>query len=148
MSKFSHLKANRVKADATAKYFLYQITVNGVSPTLIVKPATELNKPYFNALLKRSSKTARRAATGKIDPGVIAQNRKEDRQLYPLYVVVGWKDLIGDDGKEVAFSKEDCADFLAAIDDWIFDDLRNFCGAASTFADDDIEVDVVNAGKG
>lgn len=141
MSKFSHIKTHRVKADVTAEYTLYQISVNGVSPTLIVKPATELNKPYFNALLKRSARTARRAASGKIDAATIAQNRAEDRQLYPQHVVTGWTDVIGDDGKEVPFSKEDCADFLAAVDDWVFDDLRNFCGTPTNFtSDDEIEV--------
>lgn len=137
MSKFGSMRKQHVKADDTAEYPLYQIELNGKSPTLLVRPATEVNKPYFNALLKRSARAARMARAGKIDAATLARNRDEDRQLYPELVVYGWKDVIGDDGKAVAFTRDDCAEFLGALDDWVFDDVRNFCGDPVSFRKED-----------
>ncbi len=145
MADFSHLKAFDVKQDATVDYTIHAITVNGVSPTLMVSPATEANKPYFNALLKRAGKTARVARAGKVNLGMIEENRDEDRALYPLHIIKGWKDVLDSDGSEAKFTAEDAAKFLAAIPDWCFDDLRNFCGNPANFTETvDVEVSAKN----
>jgi len=135
MSKFGHIKSANLTAEKTVEYTMHQITVNGKSPTMIVKPASEINKGYFNALLKRSARLQRKVQAGRIDAATIAENRNEDRDLYPVHVIVGWKDVVGEDGQDVPFSSQDCADFLGAIDNFIFDDLRNFCGTPTNFAD-------------
>ena len=146
MADFSHLKALEVSSEKTARYTLHQITVNGKTPTLIVAPATEANKPYFNALLKRAGKISSALRAGSINAGMIEQNREEDSALYPLHVVKGWEDMIdGKTGKGVNFSKEECANFLSELPDWLFDDLRTFCGNPANFAElMDVEINAKN----
>lgn len=150
MADFSHLKVLEVSPDKTARYTLHQITVNGKTPTLIVAPATEANKPYFNALLKRAGKMAGALRAGNINAGMIEQNRGEDYDLYPRHVVKGWEDMVdGKTGKDVAFSKEECANFLSELPDWLFDDLRNWCGNPANFAElMDVEVNAGNSRSG
>ena len=126
MSKFGHFEDMSVKADTTAELTLHQIDVGGVSPTLIVKPSTDANKPYFNALLKRSGRNMRQLQAGKITAGLIEENRAEDRELFPKFVIVGWKDMLDADGNSIEFTPQDCRDFVGSIPDWLFDDITNF----------------------
>jgi len=142
MADFSHLKDLEVTNETTSRYKLHQITVNGLTPTLIVAPATEANKPYYNRLLKRAGKSARAVRAGAISSAMIDDNREEDKELYPKYVIKGWEDMVdGKTGKETKFSVAECADFLAALPNWLFDDVRNYCGNPANFAElMDIEV--------
>jgi hypothetical protein len=135
MANFGHLKSLDVTKEKTVTYTINQITVNDKSPVLTVAPATEANKGYFNALLKRAGRSARQVAAGKINAALISENRDEDRMLYPAHVVLGWEDVYDAEGNPVPFTKEDCADFLRALPDWIFDDLRNFCGKPDNFVE-------------
>lgn len=140
MANFGHLAALDVK-ERTARYTINQITVNGKSPTLILAPATEANPQYFNALLKRAGKSARKARAGNINAAAIADNRNEDRDLYPACVIRGWEDTLDADGTDVPFSVDDCEKFLKCLPDWLFDDIRNYAGDPSNFAEVmDIEV--------
>jgi hypothetical protein len=127
MADFGHIKSKRIE---TAEYVFHEIE----SPkpfTLIVRPAGETNKKYYNEMLRRAEHLQKRKA--KINVDMIIANRDKDRELFPEYVVVGWKNVLDKDGKEVVFSKEDCAAFLAALDDDMFDGLRTFCSDASNF---------------
>ena len=136
MADFSHLKTLDVSTDKTARFTIHQITVNGKTPTLIVAPATDANKPYFNALLKRAGKSVRQIRSGSINAGMIDENREEERALYPKHVVKGWEDMLdGTSGKDVPFSKSECAEFLGQLPDWIFDDMRTFCGNPANFTE-------------
>lgn len=140
---FSHIKSLDVSTEKPARFKLHQITVNDVTPTLLVVPATETNKPYFNALLKRSGKSARAARSGTISLGMIADNRKEERDLYPQHVIVGWEDMVdGRTGEEVEFSKAECINFLVNLPNWLFDDIRAFCSNPASFVTE-LEVEVV-----
>lgn len=133
MANFSHLEQLNIK-ERTVPYTINQIMVNGKSPTLILASATEANPQYFNALLKRVGKSARKARAGTINVEAISENRNDDKELYPSCIVRGWEDTLDADGQEVPFSKEDCAKFLSCLPDWIFDDLRNFAGDPANFA--------------
>ena len=135
MADFSHLKKLDVSVGQTTEYVFNQITVNDKSPVLIVAPATEANKPYFNALLRRAGKTTRQVRSGSINIGMLEDNRTEDRSLYPKHVVKGWRDVTDAGGDDVPFSVESCTDFLTALPDWLFDELRSFCGNPASFAD-------------
>jgi hypothetical protein len=135
MANFENLKKLDVTKDKTATYTIGQVIVNDQSPILTVAPATEANKGYFNALLKRASKSARQVAAGKVSAVLIAENRDEDRALYPSYIVKNWSNVFDSSGDEVPFSKEACEEFLEALPDWLFDDLRNFCGKPDNFVD-------------
>ncbi len=148
MADFGHIQSNKLSAKNTAEFTFHDIQVNGKSPTLILAPATEANKPYFNALLKSQGKKARQVRAGNINTGMIEQNRDEDRDLYPKYIVQGWFDVVGADGKEVEFNIEDCIKFLKALDDFRFDDVRNFAGNPHSFAETiDVQVTAGNSKK-
>ena len=133
---FSHLKQLDVK-NKTASCPLYQLAGE---PVLTVKAATEANKPYFNAVLRRSRRNIKAVQAGAINPAMIAENREEDRELFPAHVITGWTGVLDARGEEVPFSREACAEFLQALPDWIFDEMRNFAGNAANFTDTVIDV--------
>lgn len=122
MNKFGHLKKLEVKG-REVRYTIYQVEGE---PTLIMKPATEANKPYFNAVLRRSKKNMRAINAGSVNSGIIAENREEDRNLFPKHVITGWEDVTDSSGEPVPYTEEDCRDYLEALPDWVFDDVRAF----------------------
>jgi len=138
MTDFSHLKNLDVK-DKTARYTIHQIAG---TPVLIIKPATEANKPYFNAVLKKSRRNVRALKAGAINQVMIAENREQDRDLFPKFVVTGWEDLSDAKGKPVEFNRENCEAFLRALPDWIFDEVRDFAGNSVNFTEDMPDVEV------
>lgn len=142
MTDFSYLKNLDVK-NKTAHYPIHQIAG---TPVLIMKPATEANKPYFNAVLKKSRRNVRALKAGAINQVMIAENREQDRELFPRFVVTGWEDLVDAKGEAVEFNRENCEAFLRALPDWIFDEVRNFAGDSINFTEDmpDIEVKAKN----
>ena len=134
---FEHLKEQEVKGK-TAE--LPMPALRGC-PKLIVKPATESNKDYFNEVLRKSAKSLRRAAKGelKVDVETLEKNRRDDRILFPKYVIVGWEGIKDSKGNEVPFTPENCAEFLQALPDWIFDDIGIFCRKNSNFVPDSLD---------
>ncbi len=136
MADFSHLKALEVTAGRTAEYKIHQITVNERTPALTVGPATEANKPYFNVLLRRAGRSARTIRAGTISASLVSENREEDLELYSKFVIKGWTDMVDcSTGKDVKFSADECRQFLQELPDWLFDDLRNFCGNPANFTE-------------
>lgn len=127
---FSQLSKLQVSNDRTAKYTFYQIEGE---PTLDVAPATEANGPYFNALLKRAKGTVRRMRAGGVNAGMLAENRNDDRDLYPKHIVRGWSSVRSSKGSSVEFSVENAKDFLEALPNWLFDELRTFCNDPANF---------------
>lgn len=136
MTNFSHLK-NLDVTNKTAEYPIVQIAGE---PTLILKPATEVNKPYFNSVLRRSRRTMQAAKSG-FSAKMINENREEDRSLYPKHVVEDWKDVVDNKGKSVKFTPQVCEEFLTALPDWIFDDIRAFCGESANFTGEPIDIE-------
>ena len=135
MSDFSYLSDLAVSTDKTVEFSLHQMVVDGETPVLILAPATQANKPYFNALLKRAGKSARQVRAGNINAGMIDEGRDEDRDLFPKHVVKGWKHVPDSQGNDVAFSQDNCRAFLAALPDWLFDDIRSFATNPANFSD-------------
>ena len=135
MSDFSHLQKLDVGVAETIDYELFQIEGE---PVLELAPATEANKPYFNAVLRRSRKSVRALQAGSISPGMIASNREEDRALYVAHIIRGWRGVLDSDGKVAPFTQENVRDFLAALPNWIFDDLRTYAGNPANFMDDGV----------
>ncbi len=133
--KFDYLKKFEVK-DNTAEYTIFQIDGE---PTLILKPAVESNKPYFNSVLRKSRKKVKAAQAGSINSQMIKENRAEDRELFPKYVIVGWKNVVDNEGKESPFSEENCSDFINSLPDWLFDQIRTFASASENFVNDTID---------
>lgn len=140
---FGHLKQLEV-VDRTARFTLHAIKLlseDAPAPVLIVRPASEANKGYFNALLKHSRTYAAQVQAGAVTESAIAENRKQDVALYAAHVVIGWENVVGADGSPVSFSKEACADLLGALPNWLFDDLRMFCGRPVNFLPESMNVE-------
>jgi len=137
MSNFDYLQKLNVTGDRIVDYTFYNI---GGEPTFQVRPATESNKPYFNAMLKRSRKMARVIASGNINAAHLDQNRDNDRDLFPKHVIVGWKNVVDNEGNPVEFTQENATDYLSKLPNWILDDLRNFVATPTNFAETEVDV--------
>ena len=143
MSKFAKLSSLEVDKDHTVPFTLYAIEGE---PALIVRPALESNKGYFNASLRGARKNMRAVKGGNITAGLLDETRDADRALYAEHVVVGWNGITDDSGKAVPFSGDDCRDFLNQLPNWLFDELREFCGSPTNFLKTD-QVDADATGK-
>lgn len=139
MADFTHFEQLRV--GGTAVYKMHEITVGDKVPSLTLKPATEVNKPYYNALLKRAQKTARVVRAGAVNADVLDENRAEDKELYPEHVIVGWADMIDATGTDVKFSKAACKDFIHALPDWIFDNVTLFARDPLNYVASELKVE-------
>lgn len=144
MSKFDHFKKLNVKSGITAIYELFQLEhEEGFTPTLILASATEANKNYYNALLKKTRNKSRAIQARKVNANLVAQNRDEDRGLYALHVVKGWENICDSEGEVVEFCAENVKDFLTALPDWIIDDIRNFAADIQNFIEDLIDTESI-----
>lgn len=143
MSDFKYLKRLEVQ-DKTARFEIHNIPGE---PVLIMKPATEANKPYFNAVLRKSRRNVRAMQSGALNAAMITENRTQDRELYSRFVIVGWENVVDADGELAEFTRDNCQGFIDALPDWLFDKIRNFAGDSANFTDDvpaDIETLVKN----
>jgi|GEM_PF-3263306 len=131
MSKFAPIS---VTMQEEVEYILYSLAGE---PTLVLKQAGEINKPYFNALLRRSRKNMPRIKSGNIDADLVAANRQNDRELYANHVLVGWKGIKDTDGKNVPFTAADALDFLNQLPNFIFDEIRDFATEPRNFVKDE-----------
>lgn len=138
MSKFGHLKKLDIESTKLVPYEIIQIADK---PVLQVAPATEVNKPFFNALLRRARKTSKAVQAGAITAGLIDSNREEDKELYSQFVVKGWSNVKDESGNDVPFSQADCLEYLKALPNYIFDPLREFVSNPMNFVEDTLDVD-------
>jgi hypothetical protein len=139
MTDFANLKAMEVRAERTAAFTLYQIEGE---PVLHMAPATEANEPYFNELLKRSKRNQRRINAGNFTSGMIQENRDNDRELYPRFVVRGWNRVVDAKGEVAEATEENVKAFLVALPDWLFDEARAFATDPHNYVGD-----LVDAGE-
>lgn len=135
MSKFGYLKKLQV---AEKPVDLRLVDLPG-EPVLHVLSATEANRKFWRELLARRPNDVGRGK--RFTAEAIARDRDEDRDLYPGRVVVGWTGIVGEDGKPVPFSVADCTEFLAALPDDLFDEIRAFCTKASHFRESTFDVE-------
>lgn len=136
---FKQLKNLEIKSEMTAELTLHDIeNPDGTSPVLILAPATEVNKGYYNGLLRRSRKNMRNIQAQNFDTSMIKDNRDNDRVLYSKHIVKGWRTVKDDKGKNVTFNEESCLGFLEALPDWLFDNVRNFATIVRNFIDVDV----------
>lgn len=126
---FSHLKKLEVTGK-TARCVLFQVSGE---PVLHVAPATEANRPYFVELLKQSRKNRQQIAAGGFSASVIKANRAIDRELYPLFIIKDWEGIVDINGAPVAANTESIREFVDALPDWVFDQIRSFAAEPSNF---------------
>lgn len=128
MADFGHLKALQI-SETLAEYRLVQIEG---APSLFVAFAGETNKPYLNAVLRslrgRSAVSARTMTPAQLDA-----TRDQDREEYSRHIVKRWERVVDAQGQEVRLSQQEALQFLQALPNWLFDDLRSFCANPANF---------------
>lgn len=119
--------------------------VPDISPEarLELRHAGETNRPYFNAMLKKAAARARQIGgrLDRVNANMLAQNRQEDRDMFPRYILVSWEGIEDDQGNPVEFDAETAAEFCQKCPAWIFDKIRNWAAAPENFMDDGQEPD-------
>jgi hypothetical protein len=108
-----------------------------------LKFAGEGNPGYFNALLARAGKRARKVQQKGgplVDASMLAENRNEDRELYPVHILVDWRGIQVKTGTggfmDVSATPENRKEFCAKLPDWIFDRIRDFASRPERFVRD------------
>lgn len=147
MSKFEYLKKTEVK-DKIVDYPLTNIVferkvVDGDDsyteefwPILKVKMATNSNKKYINKFLKKASTAHQKAiGSGQVDEDRLYKQMEIDRAIYPGTVVVGWEDVVTNEGTQEPFSVAGCTEFLSILPIEHFEKLMLFCVNPSNFAE-------------
>jgi hypothetical protein len=133
MTQFQNLKGAVVSPTAVARFTFHDIEGE---PWVEVRSAGEINKPYFNAVLKRTAKN-RRMQRGQIDTDTLERNRNEDRELYPQHILTGkwggWKD---ENGTDIPFSLEGARELMQQLPSYQFDGLRSYCNEPTNFRED------------
>lgn len=104
-----------------------------IIPVLTMRVAGQSNPSYWNAITKALPKgQAQRSLTDQVE-----RNRRQDRELLPKYVIIGWAGIYDSEGFVVLFTEESCAAFLKCLPDWIMDEIRNFAAIPANFLPDD-----------
>ena len=132
MRKFAHLKKLEV-AGKTA--WLTLDDLEG-SPQICLRFAGQSNHGYYNALLKRSGGRSRKLLQGKMDVQMLEDNQEDDRELFPMHVITGWKGIEDEKGKAVPFSRAAAAELCDALPGWVFDKIRNFATTPEQFLEE------------
>ena len=142
MSKFGIVAT---KKEDLVEYAMGNVTLsNGMSPILMVKPATDANKLYMSALLRQGAQTRR---SSKVTVKSVELNRENDVSLYADHVIKDWKNVVNDKNKVIPYSPAEGRDFINQMmnnnQSWVFDDLRVFCSDMSNFVQDILDEDEV-----
>jgi hypothetical protein len=131
---FKNLDQFQVKADVARPYSMDAIAMNDKTPVLMVKPATEGNKSFARAQLTRSNKRMKTSSARGVTLEALDSGREDDRTLYPRFIITGWENVFDDEGNLVEYTTKNCEEFLAAIPNWVFDDMRAWCSTPGNFA--------------
>lgn len=120
--------------------------------------AGEGNTGYFNAMLARAGKRARKIQQKGgplVDASMLSENRNEDRALFPVHVLVDWRGMqvlntaprTPEDTDEtypkyvgVPCTPENRKEFCEKLPDWIFDRIRDFAARPERFVQDGDEL--------
>jgi len=134
MSMFDHLSADlAVDSKSTKPYTFSELLTQ---PTCHFRPATEDNKDYAAALLKLSSKKARKNRSSSRTTTVksIKALRQQNQLLVARYCLVGWDENMTDTkGKPIEFNSTRALKFLQSIPHWIFDRLMAWLNDPDNF---------------
>ena len=123
--------------EKTVDYVIFDLDMGAGEPILKVRPATDANRDYRDALLKRLPKATRRGRRTESNVSLDRKATEYDLDLYPKHVVVGWENVREDNGKEPEFTEDNVRDLLEALDDaGLFGELRAFCSDNGNFLSD------------
>jgi hypothetical protein len=75
-----------------------------------------------------------------LDAAAVTENRNEDRELFPIHVIAGWEGIEDCQGNEVPFNRDNVKEFVEALPDWIFDQIRLHASMPERFLAEDEEL--------
>jgi hypothetical protein len=126
--------------DATSRIALPWITPDAYFD---VHPAGESNPKYYEAMLAMSAKRKIAVATENQAAVLeeLAQDREDDRDLYPRAVLHGWGGIQDTARKDVPFSVDAALALIKGggpgdgkrLPDWIFQKVRRHCENPANF---------------
>lgn len=138
---FTNVSKLKVTKDIRKEYRLgVALKANAPSPSFTVVSAGEANKVYFNAFLKSTKSKFRQISNQNMSADLLAEIRDNDRDLYSKYIIVDWKNVYDGNGNPVEFNPTNVKEFLTALPNQIFDEIRQFCGNYVNFMDEDFEI--------
>jgi hypothetical protein len=142
-------KAASVAVDVTARYPIWELSADPLRPlTLIVRPAAEPNTAFLNAIFKMPDRGKR-----LLSVATMHATDAEAVEPYADHVIVGWENVVEDDGGRPEYTPAKGREFLAALNQPppdgrpdLFRNLRIFCGNIENFRP--AIVDGADLGKG
>ena len=137
---FGYLKQIDVKEDTTAEFPIVDLTNEEYEPRLVVV-CSRTCKPLLEQSAKQATKNRGRRKTSNQNIN-FDKLRREDREIFIEHIIKDWKEVYDGQGNPVTFSKAACTNFINALPDYIFDELRGFCLNPANFAGD-IELEEV-----
>ena len=138
MADFSHLQQLNISTQSTVDFPMYQLAGE---PVLKLLPASESNRDYFNALLRKTSAKGKRLQKKVFTAEMLKDAREEDRIMYAKHILKGWEGITDKEGNDVPFTEGEALGFLSSLPDWIFDEIRAFASDIQNFIENPIDVE-------
>ena len=101
----------------------------GESGVITIHRAGGSNQKYKRVAAQKLKPFSRQIKLGTADPEVIDRVMAE---IYAEAVIIGWKGVKGEDGKNLSFTKENVVKILTDLPD-LFEDIQNQAESLSTF---------------
>lgn len=101
----------------------------GSDGVITIHRAGGANKKYSTVAAQRLKPYARKIQNGTADPETISRVMAE---IYAEAVIIGWKGVKGQDGKALAFNKENVVKLLTDLPD-LFEDIQDQATRLSNF---------------
>lgn len=139
------IRAASVATDITARYTVWELTTDPAKPVvLIVRPATEPNNGFLNAVFKLPS--MRRTGNEQMSIARMHATNVEAVEPYADHVIIGWENVVEDDGSTPHYTPAKGRELLAALirpppdgRPDLFVNLRLFCGNIENFREPVVE---------
>lgn len=137
MSRFSNIK----KYDLRERTSFVDMPELGPGARIEVKTTADVNRPYYNAMLRIGMQRNRELGQKKdVDTDDIIRDRKDAASLFPEHVMVSFEKVLDPDtGKYLEYSAEigkELCDELVETAPHLFDKIRDHAGVLSNFYGD------------
>lgn len=147
MGRFDHLKEYSPKNDVRP----YPLPIKGAKRRLDDGSVVTIDPVLFSRHMGSTNKAWRAAATNAA-PKVAGKRKRGSsgsivKASIPGTVVTGWEGVPGEDGFEVPYSAQACAEFLSAMPEWMYVDYLQWVSDPQNFIDIVVEPDEEDDGE-
>lgn len=122
--------------DPTARTAWMELPMVAPGAAVELRFAGEGNPGYFNSMLARAGKRARKVQEiggPLVTARMLSENRAEDRELFAVHVIVNWRGIRDKAGNAVECTPENREEFCQKLPAWIFDRIRDFAARPDRF---------------